>query len=414
MKEPISESSTAILSDMIAKKPIRILHVDDDLGCLKVAQQCLGTQGEFQIETVSSVEKAIERMKKENFDVIVSDFKMPGKDGLEFLKELREKGDDVPFIIFTGKGREEVAVKALNLGATGYFNKSGAPETVYGELAHGIRQVVERKRAEEALKESQTKYKSLCQNIPGLIYRARPDWSTEIISNSKNICGYSIEEFNSGRVNWLDIIHPDDKEKVIKEAKSIRERPKNTVQEYRIADKEGKVRWVEDHKTSFFSDEGAFEGVDGVVFDITERKKTQELARASEERYRSYIHLVGQLGWTTNAYGEVEEDILAWRRFTGQSYEEVKGWGWTKALHPDDLGHTTQTWEKAVAAKSAYEVEYRIRRHDGSTATSLSAASLYLRRMEVFENGLEHVLTLRSEKRQRKHFGDRQNRQEVC
>ena len=87
--------------------------------------------------------------------------------------------------------------------------------------------------------------------------------------------------------------------------------------------------------------------------------------RAREERYRSYIEVTGQLAWTTNADGEVVEDIPVWREFTGQSEEETKGTGWAKALHPDDVKHTMEVWNKAVATKSAYEVEYRIRRYDG-------------------------------------------------
>ena len=63
---------------------------------------------------------------------------MPQKTGLEFLKELREQQNEIPFILFTGKGREEVVVKALNLGADRYINKHGSPETVYCELADAI------------------------------------------------------------------------------------------------------------------------------------------------------------------------------------------------------------------------------------------------------------------------------------
>ena len=131
--------------------PIRVLHVDDDACFLKTAKAILVMQGTIQVETASSVEEAVGKMKTEKYDVVVCDYQMPGKDGLQFLKDLREKRNSIPFIIFTGKGREEVAIKALNLGADGYFNKIGHPETVYGELAHGISQAVETKKTEQKL-----------------------------------------------------------------------------------------------------------------------------------------------------------------------------------------------------------------------------------------------------------------------
>jgi PAS domain S-box-containing protein len=101
------------------------------------------------------------------------------------------------------------------------------------------------------------------------------------------------------------------------------------------------------------------------VSDISYRKLAEESLRISSERYRSFIEVTGELGWTTNAEGEVVEDQPSWTNYTGQTYEEIKGWGWSKALHPDDLEHTAQRWKKAVKEQSKYEVEYRIRRHDG-------------------------------------------------
>jgi hypothetical protein len=112
-----------------------------------------------------------------------------------------------------------------------------------------------------------------------------------------------------------------------------------------------------------------FQGqVEGLVFSLTEtteRKKTEELLQASEKRYRSFIEVTGELGWVTNSGGEVVEDIPSFRHFTGQTDEEVKGWGWIKALHPDDVQHTEEIWTKAIKEKTTYEVEYRLRRHDG-------------------------------------------------
>ncbi len=102
-----------------------------------------------------------------------------------------------------------------------------------------------------------------------------------------------------------------------------------------------------------------------MVEDITDRKRAAEALRVSEQRHRSYIELTGQLGWTTTADGSLVEDLPAWRAFTGQSEEEIKGAGWANALHPDDVERALEAWNKAIATKSAYEVEYRVRRHDG-------------------------------------------------
>ncbi len=99
--------------------------------------------------------------------------------------------------------------------------------------------------------------------------------------------------------------------------------------------------------------------------DITERNKAEESLRGSEQRYRSYIEVTGELGWTTNAEGECVEDLPSWRNYTGQTFEEIKGSGWAKALHPEDLENALNVWRQAVKEKSEYEVEYRVRRHDG-------------------------------------------------
>ncbi|HVP79463.1 MAG TPA: chemotaxis protein CheB [Thermodesulfobacteriota bacterium] len=101
------------------------------------------------------------------------------------------------------------------------------------------------------------------------------------------------------------------------------------------------------------------------IEDVTERRRAEQTIEQNEKRYRSYIEVAKQLGWITNAGGGVVEDIPSWRKFTGQSEEEVKGWGWSKAIHPDDVEHTLEVWRNAVATTTNYETEYRIRRHDG-------------------------------------------------
>ena len=121
MAESIVGSSIEAVLNVARAGTIKVLHVDDEPAFLEVSKQCLDIQGKFEVDTASSVNEAYEKLKKTEYDAVVSDYQMPGKDGLEFLKELRQKGNTVPFIVFTGKGREEVAIKALNLGADQYM-----------------------------------------------------------------------------------------------------------------------------------------------------------------------------------------------------------------------------------------------------------------------------------------------------
>jgi len=91
----------------------------------------------------------------------------------------------------------------------------------------------------------------------------------------------------------------------------------------------------------------------------------EEALRRSERRYRSFVEVTSQFAWVTDADGLVVEDIPELRNFTGQTYEQARGAGWASALHPEDVQHTLEVWNRAVSTRTPYEVEYRMRRHDG-------------------------------------------------
>jgi len=112
--------------------------------------------------------------------------------------------------------------------------------------------------------------------------------------------------------------------------------------------------------------DNAVEGIIVTFVNITKLKREEELKLASEKRYRSYIEATGQIGWVTNAKGEITEDVPSFRNFTGQTYNEVKGTGWVDALHPDDKEATLIAWNNATKHKIPYETEYRMHRHDGA------------------------------------------------
>jgi len=142
-------------------RPIRVLHVDDEPTDLEITRVFLrkGGKDDFEISSALSAEEALEKLESEDFDVVISDYKMPRMDGIEFLEAVRKsrKHAHIPFILFTGKGGAEVAKEALNKGADRYYSKAGNPATQCNELARAIRELAKGKMAEEELLESDKK-----------------------------------------------------------------------------------------------------------------------------------------------------------------------------------------------------------------------------------------------------------------
>jgi PAS domain S-box-containing protein len=100
--------------------------------------------------------------------------------------------------------------------------------------------------------------------------------------------------------------------------------------------------------------------------EIEALRQAAEGLRHGEERYRSLVEATTAIVWNTPASGEFEVEQLRWSEFTGQTFEQLKGWGWLNAVHPDDRPNTARVWSAAVASRSIYHVEHRLRRHDGA------------------------------------------------
>ncbi|WP_165077994.1 response regulator, partial [Methanogenium sp. MK-MG] len=111
-----------------------ILLVEDDPVLLEVSKLTLAKMGGFEVTGVLSAELGIDEIMNRKFSAIVSDYDMPGMNGLEFLKTVRESGNDTPFIIFTGKGREEIAIRAYELGADHYLQKGRDTRSLFYEI----------------------------------------------------------------------------------------------------------------------------------------------------------------------------------------------------------------------------------------------------------------------------------------
>ena len=144
---------------------IRVLVIDDDLELLDLMERFLVTDyPEFRVECTTSAQDAIRMLEEKSFDMIVSDYHLGSEsmNGLELLEWLRDSGDRTPFVMFTGKSREDVAIRALNLGADFYLRKDDDSfQSLVSELGHHIQNSVHARHTEDALAQSESRFQRL-------------------------------------------------------------------------------------------------------------------------------------------------------------------------------------------------------------------------------------------------------------
>lgn len=138
---------------LLIGKGVHVLHVDDDPDFADLTADFVEANSDrISVETETSPEAALERLMSESgeFDCIVCDYEMPSMNGIELLERVREEFPDLPFILFTGKGSEEVASEAISKGVTDYLQKEVGTDQ-YTVLANRIANTVARRRAERRM-----------------------------------------------------------------------------------------------------------------------------------------------------------------------------------------------------------------------------------------------------------------------
>ena len=225
------------------------------------------------------------------------------------------------------------------------------------------------KRAEESLRANELRMKAVADHLPVGVWFA--DETGKIVYG--NEAGRQIwagaryvdpEEYHVYRAWWAETGEPLDPEDwaVVRAVKKGETSLKEVLE---IECFDGTRKTILNSAVPLKSGDGRISGVVVLNEDITERIEAEQALRRSEAKYRSYIEVTGQLGWATNADGEVVDDAPGFRQYTGQTFDEMRGRGWSKALHPDDVEITRAVWQKAVEEKQGYETEYRLRRQDG-------------------------------------------------
>ncbi len=263
-----------------------ILYVDDEPSLLDIGKLFLEDSGDFTVTIAQSAPEGIRLLEQEQFDVIISDYQMPGMNGIQFLVEVRARFGQIPFILFTGRGREEIVIEALNNGADFYLQKGGEPISQFAELSHKIKSAALRKRAEDSLRTSEEKYRHLIEHANEAIVVVQDGILRLVNQQTINFTGYSEQELLS--MSFSTFIHPDDRAMVMERyQKRMKDGEGPSRYTFRLSSKNESIWWVE-LSVVVIEWEGRPATLNFLT-DITERKTAEDALAESETRYREFF-----------------------------------------------------------------------------------------------------------------------------
>ena len=277
---------------------MRILLVDDEEIVLNTTRDYLTSCFSFLVDTASDGTSALSMLAQNQYDAIVADYEMEEMSGIDLLLIIRGRGDDIPFIIFTGRGREEVVVTSFEQGADGYVQKGGETRSQFAELAQKISSVIQSKQTEKALYEQNKRHRILFETMgQGGVYQDGDGHIIEVNPAAEEILGLSYDQIigrTSADPRWKAIredmtpLPEDEHPSMI--ALRTGEEVRGTMGIYHPVRDE--YRWIQIHATPLFQNgqKSPFQ-VYSIFSDITEKRKAQEQTALHAERLKILLDL---------------------------------------------------------------------------------------------------------------------------
>jgi PAS domain S-box-containing protein len=355
----------------------------------------------------TSGEQALKCLLREDFAVIILDARMPGMDGFETARLIRQRARhrDTPIILISAYHQDESSIiQGYVEGAVDYLTKPFEPEVLrakvglFVDLFEKDRQLKERAaRLREAQAELLAREHAAL--LEAAVQRARlhsvftqAPVAIALLQGPTHVYAYA-NPLYLRLVGQRDILgrpareaHPEiDGQPVFELLDHVFRTGEPVAGKAIPLQLEGPGR----RETAFFdfvyqplrTPEGHMEGLLVCASEVTgqmlARLRAEELSASlqrqhealqkSEERFRSLTHAISQIVWTTDADGRVVTDSPNWRAFTGQTPEKFLDgrYGWLECIHPEDRGRTVRRWVESLRGRTVFEIEHRVRRHDG-------------------------------------------------
>lgn len=267
----------------VSSLPLHVLVIDDDEVDRMTVRRALNSPSRtIQLVEAADASEALTALSETQlpFDCIILDYRLPGTDGLSLLRRIRSQDTVVPVIMMTGQHDERLIVEIMKAGATDYLSKSNLTSE---NLMLSIRNAIRVQRAEQAMRESENRFRTMADSAPVLLWMAGPD-STRIFFNQSwlQFTGRGLaQEIENG---WQTAIHPDDLGRCLAlYQQSFASRQPFEV-EYRLQRSDGEYRWVLESGVPRLTANGIFLGFLGSGVDLTERKRAEQQLRERTEQ----------------------------------------------------------------------------------------------------------------------------------
>ncbi len=360
---------------------ISVLYVDDEPDLLALGKIYLERIGNFVVTTATGADIALDLMTGQVFEAIISDYQMPVMDGIGFLKEVRARGFSTPFILFTGRGREEVVIEALNNGADFYLQKGGEPKAQFAELANKIQHAVSHRRVEQEVLLLRQRETEIINFLPDATFAIDTN-HTVIAWNQamERLSGIPVSEI-LGKGNYLYSVPFYGKRRpmlidyVLENNPDMYEQYPTLIQTDHNLTAEMTRPWVHNGKKTYFwitacplyDMQGNIIGAIESLRNITPLQEARELLEESESRYRLTLAASNEGLWDWNVKTGHAIFSPQWFLMLGYSPGELPSTyeTWKSLVHPDDFDLTQKKIQDHISQRDeGYSVEFRMRTKD--------------------------------------------------
>lgn len=328
----------------------------------------------YNVFVARNGKEALELARENAVDIIVSDVMMPEMDGFDLLRAVRDETaiSTTPFILLSARAGEESALEGLTRGADDYIAKPFSGEELLARVQANLSAAAFR---EETWNASEHRFHAFADQLPMMVWQQ--DASGALVF--ANSAWYATTHLERDAVSfdpqtWKRVIHPDDYDRIRSIMESAAQTRTAYSFEYRVkpADMDDRsYRWyVASAEPQYAGDR--FAGWIGHVADIHDARTRADvegaLRQEAMERERAFHALaeaIPVIAWSADANGWVDWYNSRWYEYTGQTAEDAAGWGWQSAHHPEDFLRVMQEWPQSIATGERFEMEFRLRRHDG-------------------------------------------------